>query len=293
MSWQQLICHTTGQYQDKITDTLEKAGAASITFQDAADKPILEPLPGETPLWENLIITALFPSDINLSPLLNNLQKQDWEITNLQIEILEDQNWERAWMDDFKPMRFGNNLWIYPTTHERPDDSSTQIVLDPGLAFGTGTHPTTALCLEWLDYNPPTNQIVIDYGCGSGILAIAAAKLNAQHIIATDIDEQAILATCQNMQRNNIPQEMIQTCFPDQLPDIQADILIANILSGPLTELSLLFATLLKPRGKIVLSGILREQEKDIIQAYEKNYCQLISKESADWIRITGERKKT
>ncbi|MCL4167766.1 UNVERIFIED_CONTAM: hypothetical protein GTU68_040355, partial [Idotea baltica] len=158
---------------------MESANALSITFQDANDTPVLEPLPGETPLWDELIITALFDFDTDLTKLTKALDthREEWHVGNVLVETIEDQDWERVWMKDFHPMQFGDNLWIYPSNHEVPEDDSIKILLDPGLAFGTGTHPTTSLCLEWLDQNPPTDKLVIDYGCGSGILALAAAKL--------------------------------------------------------------------------------------------------------------------
>ena len=291
-NWQQLNCHCNKSFQDEICECMENADALSITWQDAGDTPVLEPLPGETPLWDDLIITALFAGDADISALLATLEanKPQWQISKNLTETIEDKNWERAWMKDFHPMKFGENLWIYPSWNEIPDNDSTKIILDPGLAFGSGTHPTTALCLEWLDANPPKGLSVIDYGCGSGILAIAAAKLGAGKILATDIDKQALIATKDNMEKNLISVDAIETCFPDALAKEPVDLLIANILSGPLVELAKTFAQLTKASGSIVLSGILEEQTNDIKAAYTEYFDNIVVTQKEDWIRVTGIR---
>ncbi|RTZ65608.1 MAG: 50S ribosomal protein L11 methyltransferase [Aquificaceae bacterium] len=291
-SWQQINCHCNTSFQDEICECMENANALSITWQDAGDTPVLEPLPGETPLWDELIVTALFDGKTDISALLATLEanKQQWQISKNLIETIEDQDWERAWMDDFHPMQFGENLWIYPSWNKIPDDDSIKIILDPGLAFGSGTHPTTALCLEWLDANPPKGLSVIDYGCGSGILAIAAAKLGATKILATDIDEQALIATKDNMQKNHLAEDAIETCFPDTLEKAPVDLLIANILSGPLVELAETFSQLTKTSGSIVLSGILEEQTDDIKEAYTPYFDNISVTQKDDWIRVTGIR---
>lgn len=290
--WQQINCHCTKAFQDEISQCMETAKALSITFQDAGDTPVLEPLPGETPLWNDLILTALFAGEDDLSTLLLSLEsnKQQWNISKIELERIEDQDWERAWMDDFKPMKFGDNLWIYPSWNEIPEDNSTKIILDPGLAFGSGTHPTTALCLEWLDANPPQGLSVIDYGCGSGILAIAAAKLGAETILATDIDHQALIATKDNRLKNQIPESAIKTYFPEDMPKEAVELLIANILSGPLVELAKTFAQLTKTNGRIVLSGILEEQTDNIVDAYQVYFSDIEVAQKDDWIRVTAQR---
>ena len=270
---------------------MEAAGAVSVTYQDAKDNPVLEPLPGETPLWDHLIITGMFEADTSLNSLTEKLEKQFPNQIKLRKEILEEQQWERTWMEHFHPMKFGNNLWIYPTHSERPDDGSTQILLDPGLAFGTGTHPTTALCLEWLDNHPPKALTLIDYGSGSGILAIAAIKLGATHVVATDIDKQAFIATKDNMQINGIPSTAISNYLPEDLPTEPVDIMLANILSGPLTELAPTLANLVKPQGKIVLSGILANQENAIADAYSPYFDDIAVSSSEGWLRVTGQKK--
>lgn len=288
--WLQLVCHTKEENAEAIESAMEQSNALSITLQDKFDNPVLEPLPGEFRLWKDLIITALFDYDTDLNPL-NELLSQNtesWNIDNFLIETIEDQDWERVWMKDFHPMQFGQNLWVYPSNYEIPEDDSIKILLDPGLAFGTGTHPTTALCLEWLDQNPPINHNVIDYGCGSGILALAAAKLGANKIIATDIDPQALTATKDNMQRNNIEVEKIPCYLPQDCPKEPADLVLANILCGPLNELFSTLSALTKNGGKMVLSGLLEEQQHQIIDTYSANFENFEIKQLDDWVRISA-----
>lgn len=292
MSWQQLVCHTTSDKQDIIVDTMEAAGAVSITWQDAEDNPILEPKPGEMRLWESLVVTALYENDVDLTALLLTLEthKTDWNIQTLQQETVEDQPWERAWMDSYQPMCFGQRLWIYPSWYETPNDDSVKLLLDPGLAFGTGTHPTTALCLEWLDGEDVTGKTVLDYGCGSGILAIAALKLGAISAVGTDIDPQALQATQDNAERNAVDPEQLHTCYPKVLPDQTYDIVMANILAGPLVELAPELLNAIRMGGKLVLSGILAEQTESIRAAYQPHLSDFIVTQKDDWIRVTGIR---
>lgn len=289
--WQQIICRTGIQDQTAVSVALENAGAMSLTYQDAGDQPVLEPLPGEAPLWDDIIITALFDANSPIAATLFMLKDNpSWHIKSLHTEIVPEQEWERAWMKDFHPMQFGDNLWIYPSWTEAPKDDRVKILLDPGLAFGTGTHPTTALCLEWLDQHPPTMQTVVDYGCGSGILAIAAAKLGAKCINATDIDPQALLASRDNMQRNHIDASLIQCYLPEQLPQIPTDLVIANILMGPLVELSETLLALLKPQGQLVLSGILATQVDTILACYSHYLNNIQVQQLDEWIRISGQK---
>lgn len=293
MSWQQLVCHTTSKHQEVVVDAMEAVGAVSITWQDAEDDPILEPRPGEMRLWNNLVVTALYEedTDLNVLQLLLETHKADWQIESVLYEIVEDQPWERAWMDSFQPMCFGKRLWIYPSWFEIPDDDSVKLLLDPGLAFGTGTHPTTALCLEWLDGQDLANQAVLDYGCGSGVLAIAALKLGAKHAVGTDIDPQALLATQDNAERNSIDPALLQTCYPEQLPKQTWDVVMANILAGPLVELAPALLAALHPGGKLVLSGILAEQATAITDAYQASLNEFSLVQKEDWIRVTGIRR--
>ncbi|MEE9444084.1 MAG: 50S ribosomal protein L11 methyltransferase [Cocleimonas sp.] len=296
-TWLQCVCSASKKHHEKIEAEMDSAGALSITWQDAEDNPVLEPLPGETPLWESLIITALFDSDTDLSYLTKQLNSNisTWEIQDFHTEVLQDQDWERVWMKDFHPMCFGKNLWIIPSN--TPDSEveeiqkkgkPTTILLDPGLAFGTGTHPTTALCLEWLDENPPKGLTVVDYGCGSGILAVAAAKLEATSIIATDIDPQALTATKDNMLRNQITLDKILCFLPEDCPKTPVDLVLANILCGPLLELFHQLNALVNTGGKIVISGLLETQKQSIIDTYSTHFTNFDVKQQGDWIRISA-----
>ena len=297
-SWLQLVCSASKKHHELIETEMESAGALSITWQDAEDEPVLEPLPGETPLWSHLIITALFDAEVDLTSLTEILNKNqsNWEITSVHTEVVNNQDWERVWMKDFHPMCFGENLWIIPSTTDldeiknvqKNSSNPTSIILDPGLAFGTGTHPTTALCLEWLDQNPPKDLTVVDYGCGSGILAVAAAKLGATSIMATDIDPQALTATKENMRRNRIDLEKIPCYLPEDCPDIRVDLVLANILCGPLIELYPRLSAYVKPSGRIVISGLLATQKEDIIEAYSADFSDFKVKQLDDWIRISA-----
>lgn len=286
IKWQQIHCYINEADQAQLSDYFEAGRAVSITFSDAADQPVLEPLPGETPMWSTLILSALFPIEQDITTILLGLQMLDADIQMVKHEFLEEQIWERVWMDDFQPMQFGERVWIYPSEFTIPNDERVAIVLDPGLAFGTGTHPTTALCLTWLDQHPPKNLSVIDYGCGSGILAIAAVKLGAREVLATDIDEQALIATQDNQQRNQIPTAHIQTYLPDDLPAQAVDVLMANILAKPLLSFAETFAQRLKPNGRLLLSGILADQAEQILSAYQAYFSEFEVASREGWVSI-------
>lgn len=290
--WLQLICQSTKDFEDNISTLAETLGAVSITLSDAADVPVLEPLPNETPLWDEIVITMLFREEqqSQLAALKQQLteNKLTWKISHIRQENLKDQQWERVWMDDFHPMQFGNNLWIYPSWSEMPNDNAVKIKLDPGLAFGTGTHPTTAMCLEWLDRNPPHNKTIVDFGCGSGILAMAAIKLGAKQVFATDIDPQALIATQSNQINNAISKEQIMRYLPDDMPEVKADLMLANILCGPLIDLAADLCGSTKQGGHIVLSGVLKEQQSLLANAYT-DYCHNIQfVNSGEWLRMTA-----
>lgn len=279
---------------DKVEEALLEAGALSVTLEDAGDEPIYEPDTDRPSLWSDTRLTALFPADADMGAVTARL-KADLGVAQLpphRIEPLEDRNWVREWLKDFKPMRFGARLWICPTAYTPPDPEAVNLILDPGLAFGTGTHPTTALCLEWLDGAQVKGLEVTDYGCGSGILAIAAARLGARHVWAVDNDPQALVATADNAARNGVT-AALSVCLPPAYPDHEADLILANILAGPLVSLAPLFAAHLKPGGRLVLSGILKAQEPDIRHAYQASGFSGFETESkGDWIRITAVRKQ-
>ena len=290
MRWQQL--HILVQQNDiePIENALLALQSLSITHQDAGEQDLFQLTPQEECHWEHTKITALFSEDIDLNNVITTLTQQFKNLTYCS-EQLTDQVWERIWLKDFKPMQFGDNTWICPTTVEPPQPNAITIFLDPGLAFGTGTHPTTALCLTWIDKEDLKNKIVIDYGCGSGILAIAALKHGAKHVVAVDHDPQALIATKENAQRNQIDFEKLSVYLPEKMPLVKnADIVMANILAQPLVELAKTFAHFLKPNGTIVLSGILREQEKMIIQAYEPFFKNFSIAQEEDWLRIVAKK---
>jgi len=294
MPWIQLTLQTNKTQTDKAEQALFNAGALCVTLKDAEDKPVLEPLPGETPLWDEIILTGLFEADINTDVLQLQIKTQLGENTSLKLEALEDKDWIRAWMDNYKPMQFGKRLWVCPKHLPPPQKEAVNLMLDPGLAFGTGTHPTTALCLEWLDSANVKNKHILDFGCGSGVLGIAALLLDAKHCDGTDIDPQAIIASNDNALENNVANKL--TVFlSTEMPASQSveiyDIVLANILAGPLTELAEQLANLCKRGGDIVLSGILESQSKKIIDAYSPWFTLEPISIKDDWIRVTGKRK--
>src|SRR5690554_2801022 len=273
-------------------DTLLELGAVSVTFMDGEDQPIYEPDLGTTPLWSHTHLLALFEGDVDAQALRQHIQLLGGTDTpELHIEQIEDQDWERSWMDNFKPMRFGQRLWIVPSWHDAPDPDAVNLLLDPGLAFGTGTHPTTALCLEWLDGQPLQDQQVIDFGCGSGILAIAALLLGAARVTGTDIDPQALEASRDNAQRNQLADARLPLYLPPDMPDEPADVLVANILAGPLVSLAPQLTALVKPGGRIALSGILAEQTDEILAAYDSAFVLDPVANKDGWIRVSGVRR--
>lgn len=288
MPWIQLRINTTNELAEQISEQLEESGAVSVTFQDTYDNPVFEPLPGETKLWGNTDVVGLYDAQIDIDELKAILNLDQY---SYKIEQLEDKDWEREWMDNFHPMKFGKRLWICPSWRDIPDPNAVNVMLDPGLAFGTGTHPTTALCLTWLDSLDLNNKIVIDYGCGSGILAIAALKLGAKRVIGVDIDPQAIQASRDNAERNNVS-EKIELYLAKDLPNnLQADVVVANILAGPLKELEPQINNLVKTNGKLGLSGILATQSQSVYEAYQTHFELDPIIEQEEWCRITGKKK--
>lgn len=289
MPWLQLTFYSTKDKAEALADLLSETGASAVTMQDAADQPLYEPPPGATPLWQLTNVVGLFVEDTDSEAVLRQL-KSAWpgEFPDYRSEVLEDQDWERAWMDEFKPMRFGERLWIVPSWHEPPEGDTVNILLDPGLAFGTGTHPTTRLCLEWLDGHEIQGKSVIDYGCGSGILALAAALLGAASVIGVDNDPQALVATLDNAQRNGVN---IRVYLPKEAPSEPVDILLANILAGPLIELAPRLAARVKPGGAIALSGILPEQAASVSAAYQEWFTMAPAVEQDGWIRLEGVKR--
>lgn len=292
MTWRQLHLQLKSTEIDSVSDALHELGAVAVTMVDAEDNPIFEPPLGTTPLWEQTQLTGLFDASRDLETVLSELASRFGNEVIVQSgqEDLEEQDWERTWMDDFKPMLFGSHLWIVPSWHDAPNPDGANIQLDPGLAFGTGTHPTTALCLEWLDAHPPKGKLVIDYGCGSGILAIAALKLGAEQVLGVDMDPQALRASGENATKNRV-EEKLELFMPEAMPAAQCDLLLANILANPLTELAEKMAHLVKTGGNIVLSGILMEQAEELQKIYAQWFDMAPITHREDWVRLEGVKK--
>ena len=292
MPWLQLRLAIAPEQAPDLEDALLGVGAVSVTFMDAEDQPIFEPDLGTTPLWSKTHLLALFEADVDENNLLAHLQLLvGGELPEHQLERIEDQDWERSWMDNFQPMRFGRRLWIVPSWHAAPEPDAVNLLLDPGLAFGTGTHPTTALCLEWLDAQDLQNQQVLDFGCGSGILAIAALLLGARQAVGTDIDTQALDASRDNAGRNGIDPARLPLYLPEELPAGQADVVVANILAGPLVALAEQITAQVRPGGRLALSGILAGQAEEVRKAYSTAFELDPTAEKDGWVRISGVRR--
>lgn len=294
MSWLQLKLTTESALAESLSNQLSEQGAVAVTFGDAADQPIFEPDCETTPLWEQTVVTALFTLDVDIEKTWMALQKSVSAnvLATRQLDFVGEKNWLEDYKQDWHPLKFGNNLWICPSWKTVPDKNAIIVELDPGMAFGTGTHATTALCLEWLEANCKDINQLIDYGCGSGILAIAAVKLGAKQVIAVDNDPQALQASVENAKRNQIAATTLLALLPEQVEAPQADVLIANILAKPLLELAEKFSTLLKPGGHLVLSGILQEQTEQVLQAYAPWFQMSRPLYKEEWARLEGIRKE-
>jgi len=288
VSWLQLHLTVDKARAAEAEALMEELGALSVTLTDAEDEPMLEPPPGETPVWTRTRVTGLFPDDTETTALRRQLESTLG--AEVFLEPLEDQPWERTWLDHFRPMRFGDRLWICPSGQEVEAEEAVVVELDPGLAFGTGTHPTTALCLQWLDGAALEGRRVVDYGCGSGILGIAALKLGAAEVIAVDHDPQALAATRENARRNGVV-ERLRTLAPDEPLPGGADLLLANILANVLVELAPTLAPLLPAGGELVLSGILEEQAGEVARAYAPRFEFAPWSSLEGWVRLDGVKR--
>lgn len=302
MPWLQLKARIAPEQAELLEELLLAEGATAITLQDAHDDPVFEPERGTTPLWEETILTGLYDDLEGLPDMLERLAAAWAEVEpgdscpTIDHELLDDRDWEREWMQDFTPLQMGERLWIVPSWHKPPNPEAVNLRLDPGLAFGTGTHPTTALCLAWLDELAVAGTLegldVLDVGCGSGILAIAALKLGAKCATGTDIDPQALSASRDNAERNEIAEHRLRLCYPEQLEAKQHfPLVVANILAGPLVELADEIAARISPGGRLALSGILENQADEVLDAYREQG--LIMDEPAvreSWVRLTGYR---
>jgi ribosomal protein L11 methyltransferase len=293
MAWHQISAVSDPSLNSDLSNFFSDLGAISVTYINAKSPAVYEPNIGETRLWEQTKTIALF--ELEASPeLIHHLFLQkfpDHPISSWHVEILADQIWERSWMEHYQPMKFGQRLWVYPTGQEKNTPDTVSLVLDPGLAFGTGTHPTTALCLEWLANNDVTGKIVIDFGCGSGILAIAAILLGAKEAYAVDIDPQALIATLDNAQKNQV-EAKIKTFLVNDFKPFFADLVLANILAKPLIELSENISALVKTKGQLVLSGILKEQAIQVSQCYQTSFFLHAPTIQGDWCCLNGLKKQ-
>lgn len=296
--WLEVVLTTTSEHVDAIEAALEALDALAVTLTDAGDHPVLEPGPNEIPLWPQPTVTGLFDAAADPWSIQAALNRQSGlKFAQFSHRYLEDQAWSRAWMRDFKPTRFGKRLWLVPSHCEAPADAEVVIELDPGLAFGSGTHPTTALCLEFLDqlagdpdHNPAWgHQTVLDFGCGSGVLAIAALKLGAARAICVDNDPQALQATKDNALRNGVL-ERIDIVGADQLQPRSVDVVVANILAGPLIELAPLLIRAARPGAAIGLSGLLLDQGQPVRRAYEHGCQDFEIWQRQEWLLIRANR---
>lgn len=291
MPWIQLTLQSNEAHARSLGDVLIANGAQAVTYRDAKDAPIFEPGPGEVKLWESSLVTGLFDAGHDMQGLIKRLQNVKYLGKNFayKTDPLEDKDWEREWMDNFKPMQFAENLWVVPSWHEAPNPEAANILLDPGMAFGTGTHPTTALCLSWLADQDLRGKTVVDFGCGSGILGIAALKLGAARCIGIDIDRQALIATRDNAQRNGVA-DRFDVYLPSEQPSLAADVVVANVLAGPLQELCRVILGYVAPEGQLCMSGILSRQAEHVMQAYRPDIEFNPVTADAEWVMLNGHR---
>lgn len=288
------------RYPDFAEEILGDCGAVSVTMTDAADVPVLEPLPGETPLWPATITRGLFAAGTDLDQVRAALAERlpDGDTATTEILKVEDRDWVRAWLDHAEPLPFGDpeqpGLWICPSGHEVTAPDAVIVHLDPGLAFGTGTHPSTAMCLDWLARIPVQGQTVLDYGCGSGVLAIAALKLGAKSAMAIDIDPQAITATLDNARVNGVAERLNCACTgtPEDRDLGVVDVVLANILARPLVELAPKLAAATKPGGRIVLAGLLERQAEEVRAAYAPWFDFDEDGRREGWNRVSGTKRR-
>jgi ribosomal protein L11 methyltransferase len=294
MPWVQLTLSSSPENSEFLEDMLLLCGAGAVSMLDGADQPVFEPIKGTTPLWQDTQVMGLFEADTDADALLDYLGN-GWKATfanapfpNYKLEILEDKDWERQWMDRVEPLKFGSRLWVCPSWKPVPDPMAVNLMLDPGLAFGTGSHPTTALCLQWIAEQDWQGKTVIDYGCGSGILAIGAMLMGAKRVLGVDNDTQALTATKDNAQRNGIAAQAIPVFLPENTPKEAVDVMLANILAGPLIDMAAHLAELTKARGLITLSGILEQQADAVVKAYSPWFDMHTVASKDEWVRIDG-----
>jgi ribosomal protein L11 methyltransferase len=292
MAYIQLKINMVAEHAESLGDMLSANGAQAVTFVDAKDTPLYEPKPGEVMLWPDTQVIGLFPAEMDMQAVIMRLSQarilgEDFVYV---LDPLEDKDWEREWMENFHAMQFGQRLWICPSWREIPDPNAVNVMLDPGLAFGTGTHATTALCLQWLDGLDLVGKTVLDFGCGSGILGVAAVKLGASNMVGIDIDPQALQATRENALRNQVS-ERVEAYLPEHAPSQQFDVVLANILAAPLRELKEIIAGYCHSGGQIILSGILVEQAEEIADLYSEFFVIGHIAHSGEWASINGTKR--
>ncbi|MEP0201415.1 MAG: 50S ribosomal protein L11 methyltransferase [Halioglobus sp.] len=290
MNWLQLRLDARPDTVEALEDAMLASGAVAVTMEDNADEPVLEPGVGETPLWQHIRVTALYPADTDMNVVLTHFDAAQLESCEQRIEILEDKDWEREWMSHYQPMQFGERFWVCPSWIDPPDPDAINLLLDPGLAFGTGTHPTTALCLTAMAALPLNDTCIVDYGCGSGILAVAALKLGAREVLGVDNDPQALVASEDNAQRNEVTNLSVALpgAYDASAWRAKADLVVANILAGPLLELSPTLLDLLKPGGLLMVSGLLATQADTLIAHYAQHLPLEVVGETDGWVCLMG-----
>lgn len=291
MPWLQVKVDSDPEHAPAVEEALIGAGAVSVTFEDGGDAAILEPGPGAMPLWTATRVTALFDDDTSRDTVAEALARLgDAEAHAPTFEHLPDREWTRAWLDDWQPLRFGHHLWVAPLEARVDDPAATVVRLDPGLAFGTGTHATTALCLEWLEARVTPGATLLDYGCGSGILAIAALRLGAAAAHGIDLDPQALEASRANAATNGVAARL--TLAEGETPAAGPfDLVVANILAGPLIQVAGALAGQQRAGGRIALAGILAEQADDVIRAFDRAYELAVTAERDGWVLVSGARR--
>ena len=293
MPWIQLRLNANEENAEKMSDWLMACGSQAVTFIDAKDTPIYEPLPGDEVIyWNNTVVMGLFDASHDMDKAIKYLQGIHPDKLNMQykLEQLEDKDWVREWMDNFHPMKFGERLWICPSWRDVPEPDAVNVMLDPGLAFGTGTHPTTALCLTWLDGLDLVGKTVVDFGCGSGILSLAALKLGAKEVIGIDIDPQALQASLENAKRNGV-EDRLSLFLPKDQPTLKADVVVANILAGPLKELAPTIIEFVAKDGRLALSGVLENQSTELQQIYGQWCAMDPIAVQEEWVRLSGVKR--
>ena len=293
MQWLQLIILSSRHDSQEIEAAVVALNALSVTIQDAADQPILEPAVGETPLWDQCVVTALFPTTVDTKKINEQFNATTLKSSQIRWEQLEDKDWSQEWKKHFNPLKCGERLWICPSWIAPPDPQGVNLSLDPGLAFGTGSHPTTHLCLRWLDKQDLDGKTIIDYGCGSGILGIAALLLGAKQVIAVDNDPQALLASRDNAQRNNITDDRLVTYLPDEVPkDLFAEVMVANILAAPLIELAPKLSAMTKTNGLLCLAGLLDRQIESVSAPYSRDFTFSAPAIQSEWAQLNAQKLK-